>query len=464
MKGNVLLEVPESADYFEGELAERGEWIVANISSGLSWPVKPQKLVYGGIRFWILPVTQKTYPGIALKLTDGMTRQEAHVKIMRLLSAISWAKTSGIMVDHFSGGSLPSPMGRDKSYGFSITADLELTYLPEPGSDQERLALALMREGRGLNHPAYSFLSFYRVLEAVLPNGRERGPWIKAHIDELEDHSARKAVEALRSTKVADLGDHLYKSGRQAIAHAGGHPIIDPDDPQDERRLIAELPIMQSLASLAIEKVLSIQTSHTVWKEHLYELAGFKKILGTEFVKKVIDSGEPDSDIMVEFPTVDVEIRNKAPYKPFKAMVPVHLSKVENLLQLVLRSSDGLAELTFFMDFPEERLRFDWQTGITVSDDGSVKAALVQSERIRFTHDYIGNGEIHIYESDTRELLSRLNAFIPVNFFLDHKASKKEIAFWQAQAASRLRRPIAQDNIPTFLSHKPVPYGDDSND
>jgi Methylamine utilization protein MauJ len=30
---------------------------------------------------------------------------------------------------------------------------------------QGRARLALMREGRGLNHPAYAFLSFYRILE-----------------------------------------------------------------------------------------------------------------------------------------------------------------------------------------------------------------------------------------------------------------------------------------------------------
>src|SRR3546814_12756074 len=103
-----------------------------------SWPVKPEKLIYGGVRFWILPVTQKTYPGVALKLSEGMTRHEAQVRIMRLLSAISWAESTGIMVDHFTGGSFPSPMGRDKSYGFSIPADLELPYLPEQENEQGR--------------------------------------------------------------------------------------------------------------------------------------------------------------------------------------------------------------------------------------------------------------------------------------------------------------------------------------
>src|SRR3546814_18692134 len=103
---------------------------------------------------------------------------------------------------------------------------------------------------------------------------------------------------------------------------------------------------MQGLASLAIEKVLGIETSHTVWNKHLYELAGFKRILGSEIVEKVIDSSEPDPGTMVDFPTVDVEIRKKPPYKPLQAMLPVHLGKTENLLELVLRSSDGLVALT----------------------------------------------------------------------------------------------------------------------
>jgi hypothetical protein len=33
---------------------------------------------------------------------------------------------------------------------------------------------------------------------------------------------------------------------------------------------------------LAIEEVFGVETSHTVWKKHLYELAGFKEILGPD--------------------------------------------------------------------------------------------------------------------------------------------------------------------------------------
>ena len=40
------LTIPEVNDVIVGELAERGEWIVANIQTTSAWPVKSQKLMY----------------------------------------------------------------------------------------------------------------------------------------------------------------------------------------------------------------------------------------------------------------------------------------------------------------------------------------------------------------------------------------------------------------------------------
>src|SRR5271168_522750 len=72
-----------------------------------------------------------------------------------------------------TGGSLPRPMGREKKMGFSISDEFDLSYFREPTDQPALLALALMREGRGLNHPAYAFLSFYRVVEVAFPDGRQ---------------------------------------------------------------------------------------------------------------------------------------------------------------------------------------------------------------------------------------------------------------------------------------------------
>jgi hypothetical protein len=49
-------------------------------------------------------------------------------------------------------------MGREKQFGLSICEQFELEYLPEVTDPKAQLALALIREGRGLNHPAYAFV------------------------------------------------------------------------------------------------------------------------------------------------------------------------------------------------------------------------------------------------------------------------------------------------------------------
>ena len=46
------LTIPDVKDVIVGELAERGEWIVANIQTGSFWPVNAQKVQYRGETFY----------------------------------------------------------------------------------------------------------------------------------------------------------------------------------------------------------------------------------------------------------------------------------------------------------------------------------------------------------------------------------------------------------------------------
>jgi hypothetical protein len=260
--------IPEVNDVIVGELAERGEWVVANIETSSFWPVMAQKVPYRGEIFWILPIMKQYFPAVAMKVPPGKSHEECERLLMRFLSNLAWVEEKGFSVDWIGGGSLPTPMRRDKTYGFSICEEFDLSYFPEPINDKALLALALMREGRGLNHPGYAFLSFYRVLEVAFPEGKKRGEWIRDHLDAITDHLGKEALAKLRAQGIADLGVHLRDSGRRAIAHAREEPIIDPDDPSDSRRLWSELPIMTTLAQLAIEQVFGVETTHTIWTTH----------------------------------------------------------------------------------------------------------------------------------------------------------------------------------------------------
>ena len=235
---------------------------------------------------------------------------------MRFVSNLSWVEDRGFIVEGFGGGTIPAPMSRHKERGFSICEEFDLSYFPEPATDRALLALALMREGRGLNHPAYAFLSFFRVLEVAFPAGKTREKWVSENVGLVRGHRVPEALAELQAKGISDISAHLYESGRCAIAHAAKTPIIDPDDPSDTRRLQSELPIMMALAQRAIEVKLGVETSQTIYQKHLYELAGFKKILGPDIVGRLARGEQITDGRMVEIPDISVWIRKRDPYKP----------------------------------------------------------------------------------------------------------------------------------------------------
>jgi hypothetical protein len=139
--------------------------------------------------------------------------------VLRFLSTLSWVEESGFMVEGggLSGGNLPRPMGRDKTRGFSICHEFDPSYFPEVTDEKAMLALGLMREGRSLNHVGYAFLSFYRVLEVAFSTNKQRIAWISAALTNLHAHGVKEARDGIRVQGVADIGQHLFQSGRCAI-------------------------------------------------------------------------------------------------------------------------------------------------------------------------------------------------------------------------------------------------------
>jgi len=376
---------------------------------------------------------------------------------MRFLSALSWVERAGYLVDGFTGGSLPRPMGREKTMGFSLSDEFDLSYFPEPANERALLALALMRGGRALNHPAYAFLSYYRVLEVALPDGKKRERWIDSKIDAFGDHRTKEAIANLRANSVSDIGRHLYKSNRQAIAHSGEKPIIDPDDPSHGRRLWSEMPIIRSLAELAIETILGVETTTTVYRKHLYELAGFKEILGPQLVTQLA-KGDELSGVKIDIPALDIRIRRREPYPPLSNMSVQEIGQDRSIIRLLLQTTDGRGLLSLGLDFAEERLLFEVLEDLQYSDDGSADAADAVAEMERFMKEYFGNGPLHIYNAETGDLLSRKDNFLPVNMMPNPAGSDLQIAYWRRLAEMRRQRSVSVDNeiiqcsVPYFLN------------
>ena len=422
-----------------------GEWVCLNIDTRTAWPTKPQVFLFEGHPVWVMPLTTDNYPGLATNKPADMDRDDCFALLHRALSVLAWLQDSGAVVVHMSGGNLPRMMGAPQTIGHAIRDEFDLSDLPGIENPSGRLALALMREGRGLNHPGYSFLSFFRALETAIPDGKIRGAWVTENIDRLEGHRAKDALDKLKAAVRGDIGKHLRESGRHAIAHARADPIINPDDPRDARRLEGERPIIEALAVLAIEDHLGVQTTHKAWREHLYELRGWKDVFPPAVVQASLLAEPPDIQANIDLPPINFRLRRSEPFPLLEGMMPVHAGLTNQRIELVYRSVDSLAEITFWLNFVEERLEFDLDRSFNLYDDGSALAARNGKERCRFIWDYFGNGEIQIWNADIGDLISRVDAFIPVNMMANFDGHVAELAAWDKFIADREQAEVVAD-------------------
>jgi hypothetical protein len=104
---------------------------------------------------------------------------------------------------------------------------------------------------------------------------------------------------------------------------------------------------------------------------------------------------------------------------------------------LVTHSSDECFSFRCHLDFPNERLYFDILGDLAAHDDGTADGAERLAQLERFTRDYLCNGELRIVNSTTAELLSRKDAFIPINCYVDVNACNARVEHWKAIANAR---------------------------
>jgi len=421
----------------EPELRRGGKWVCLNIEPTFPWPVRPQSVKFGGQTLWLIPLTQEDHPGVAIRRPPEMAQEDAESLLYRFLSVIAWRQDAGIVVAHRTGGSMPFMMGLNRKVGFAIRDEFDFTELICPEEEGPRIALALMREARSLNHHGYAFLSYWRVLELAFTKSRERVAWMEATLPTLDGPGIKEAKESIAAQGVKNICSHLFESGRCAIAHATGKPVINPDDPRDALRLYRELPLVREMAVRAVEERFGIATRSTEYREHLYELRGWKEVLGEQLMGAVAAGTERALGESVDLPLIHVRLRTNPPYKPFERMTPKSIEQQGNELLLIYATEDRLMEIRFWLAPAEERLKFEIFDGIYGSDNGSLASAEYKQESLRFYRDYMLNGELQMWNAETGALLSRLDAYLPVNMMLNLEDCNAGIAAAGAEVERR---------------------------
>jgi Methylamine utilization protein MauJ len=443
MVGNEIKTLQAIRDEEPG-LKEPGTWYVINIVPRMAWPIMAQSFYFEEHEIWIVPVTESAYPGLAVR-NPSLDSNEASAMLYRALSLISWLKDGGVVVEGHGGGSPLFPIyGNQQRTNMILQDTFDLMDLPVLESESAKLALALMREGRGLNHPAYSFLSFYRIVELAFPKGKARGVWMADAIGRIQDHRAEEALSKLADVVDGDIAEHLRESGRNAVAHAKLDPIANPDNPSDYQRLRRESPIIEALATMAIEEVFDVKTSHTIWNEHLYELRGWQPIFGSDLIALITEGKEPAVDRKINLPYINLRLRRSEKFEPLENLKPIGWDVCDSKAHVQYLSVNGLVTVNLSLDFKSQRLIFPLEDGLQFIDDGTVEAAKTGKILTEFNHAYNGNGELQVWNNDDGSLMSKCDAFIPVNVIFNPKAAEAELDRWNREIA---RRAMAQQKV-----------------
>ena len=435
-----MTQLPSHHDVVAGDLQAGGRWIVANLSGSLYWPTTVQAVRYRAFNIFILPPTREGhFPALAVKLDVGQEEGEARKAMMGFLSALCWIEShAGARVEAWTGGGMAYGMvGRGQ---VTLSAHpFELGYLPDPVDPKARLALALCREAAVLNSATYAVISYFRVFDTHFQGtSHDIKSWLNANIGAFTDGRVKDVIDRLKVTE-PDVGRYLYDACRSAAAHGkiGAHRVIDPDDPEDERRLAGDLPLIRAMAIKLTEEILGIQTTSTVYREHLYELAGFKPLFTREALNAFV-AGEPCPEgQVVDLPNVNIGLFDQPGFPGLCGLEPVHLQAVEGGVKVVWRRKDSLVEFHAFLDFKSERLVFEIGRDLPVFDDQTAEAMDVAASVVEFQKGYFLNGRLRIDDTDTGQLLARKDAYLPLNVMVNPAGFDAQVARCLAEAEAR---------------------------
>lgn len=331
----------------------------------------------------------------------------------------------------WGGGNLPRPIG--VRMGRVVTDFLDVDEIQVAKTDTDAAAVALYREGLSLDNPFYGFLSLYKAISVVIPNGKQRGAWIAEALDRLDDNRAKERRDALRASG-ADVGLYLQNECRNAIAHAGQQPFVNPDEVDDHFRLTSDLPLLRNLAELAIEERTQMVRPNTLRRKHLYELAGFKEFLPTEIVNALAKSELLPEGTTVEMPDLyTIVARRGAERYSFANMYPMVVGQVTGGMMLDFVTSDGALTLRTELSFADERLGFDPVRGIGFTPNRNDPAFVrYEINVLRFSRCILSNGHLEIWNQEAEALLGRSEACIPVNCFVNNDFYEAELGKLEA--------------------------------
>ncbi|QOZ11878.1 methylamine utilization protein MauJ [Bradyrhizobium sp. CCBAU 51765] len=427
-------------DEVHRKLRSRSGWLTAGVASSISWPSLDVCVQYAGDEYFLLGTEREgkeSAPGIIIACNESSGgADEAIAKVYRFTSILSWFQGGYVDVSGYMWGSHPAIYGGRTVYssvGSAGAKSFNCNHMPIIEDDNVRKALAFWREGKRLDevHDGYAFLSFYKVIEPQFKDGRIRGKWIAANIDKLTDRAAKRVAE-LRADGV-DVANHLYGSGRCAVAHASLEgEIVDPDIPADRTRLSKDLVIIEELARIYIRDELGVPDARSLHRtrDRLTPWDPLLPAASLDFLR----SGQSADVSRLDSQSVSVGLWPDGPIPGLERMT-MHVDAVDGgVVRTVLINERKTILLVFFLDFKSGRIHTNLEDGGLFSGEQEPDETDVRAYAT-FFYKVFGNGVAELRCGDLEPVDCEI--VIPVNMMMT-KSPDEAIA--DSLEAFRLRR------------------------
>lgn len=395
-------------------------WITAEAASSIAWPVEDTVVRYDGDDYF-LRGTGKDHsqqPCLTMRTSTTQTGAQALHKMYKFGSILGWYLGGYVDLGGHITSSHPVRYGRmGAAMGGPVMGDwqkFDCNYMPIIPSDEARKALAFWREGQRLYrvHDAYSFLSFYKVIDSQFTKarGRDKGAWIRAAIPRLKGHAAERAAE-LQALGL-DVADHILGSGRHAVAHASiGEVIVDPDLVEDRNRIRKDIDVMQGLARLYIEEELEIPDHRKMYRER-DRLIPLYKYIPAEILERAKSSdAAPRRALRLDGMKVNVSVWPDEALPGLKNLTLKVTGVRGGVARLTASNLDDSVKLVFYFDFNNGEAHTGLEEGFAApGKDGNVDGVVAALE---YFCDVIGNKTAEIQLADGEKVQCKV--VIPVN-------------------------------------------------
>lgn len=402
----------------ENMLKARRGWLTAGVASSITWPSSDVCVEYAGDRYFLRGSElngKPSPPGITIAC-DGNNRDRAIAKIYRFTSILSWFMGGYVDVSGYISGSHPCLYGDPRTVystlGIAGQKSFNCNHMPLIEDENVRKALAFWREGKRLEsvHASYSFLSYYKVIESQFDNSKKKVAWIEQAIDKLKDRAANRVSE-LRSDSI-DVSRHLFASGRCAVAHASlDGEIIDPDIPEDRRRLSEDLIVISELARAYISEELKVPDSRSLYRDR-NRLEPWEPLLSNETLSALKCGNTPDNCDGLQGQEVSIGLWPDGPIVGLEKMT-IHVDAIESgVIKVVLLNERKTILLVFFLDYKNGKAHTNLEDGGLIYDENPPEESDVRAYAT-FFYNVVANGIAELSLGDCEPI--DCEVVIPVN-------------------------------------------------